>query len=854
MQVLDLCGRWEYMTDPDGSLTAADFCPMGEFSLPGSTCENGIGKKQEYYPAFSPEAVRAPRERYEYVGVLWLRKSVDIPARFADGITTVFFERVNICSELFFDGVRVGRRTLSLSTPHVYDVSRVISPGKHTLTLRIDNRDAVNFGDMASGYSIDTQGLWCGAVGKIELRRSPVFRIERADVYPCEGGARVTVLLGSDIVHPSDRRAVTVTLTVTDDSGAPVCTEKFARTLYNKLQPESFELRFDAPEWDEFTPALLTLYVDASFDTESGTVTDEASVRFGNRRIEARGKTVTLNGRPLSLRGTIDCAQYPITGYPPLDISVWRRNFKTLKSYGLNHVRFHAWCPPECAFSAADEVGIYVLVEMPLWINADIAGLDYGDDAMHDIFYPCEARRISREYGNHPSFIMFSNGNETMGNMALLAEITTMMKALDPRRLYTATSNFDHPALPGDDYLSASEIGGRPVRIQNLHDRVTEDTALDYSDVTESAPLPVVTFEVGQYCSFPDVDVAKKYTGAMLPVNFDAIKKNMLSHGVYERLSEYVSASGRLAARLYKEDIEAALRTPGLFGFELLSLTDYTGQSTATVGMLDVFFESKGFITPEEFSRFCSHKVPLLRARRIFKNTETLSASFELYDFGKSPTEDPVFTLTVRDGERTVYKTETRERDVSLPLGGIASPTMLSVTLAAAGRENSWRIFVFPELKAEDVPAVKIVSDRDALDRIVKAGGSAVVAPELFSGVVRGSFIPVFWSPVHFPTTRPSGVVINRSHPLLSSFPTEDIPDYQWKTLLDGCRCADISRLDARPIVEFVPNFVDCTPRSPLFEVSVGGARLLVCGFDLSRGDIATRWIKKSIGEYMRTI
>ena len=86
-----------------------------------------------------------------------------------------------------------------------------------------------------------------------------------------------------------------------------------------------------------------------------------------------------------------------------------------------------------------------------------------------------------------------------------------------------------------------------------------------------------------QYCPTSNEIIG---TGNILPVNLDAIKKFMIEKNVYHKLNDYIKASGDLAVKLYKEDIEAALRTKDFGGFELLSLSDYTGQSTATVGIL----------------------------------------------------------------------------------------------------------------------------------------------------------------------------------------------------------------------------------------------------------------------------
>ena len=68
----------------------------------------------------------------------------------------------------------------------------------------------------------------------------------------------------------------------------------------------------------------------------------------------------------------------------------------------------------------------------------------------------------------------------------------------------------------------------------------------------------------------------------------------------------FLLASGKLQTLCYKADIEAALRTPKFGGFQLLGLNDFPGQGTALVGSLDVFWEEKGYVSPEEYSRFCN--------------------------------------------------------------------------------------------------------------------------------------------------------------------------------------------------------------------------------------------------------
>ena len=854
MKILDLSGVWSYRTDYDDVGIKKEYYneqfELGGFMLPGSACSNGIGKKQEYYRELSKEAVRAPRERYEYIAPLWLQREVDIPKEFEGKYIRIFFERVNIASELWIDGERIGRQIIELSAPHIYNLTGKLTAGKHILTLRIDNRNLLNIDTMASGYSIDTQGYWNGIIGRIELQCENIFHLENIQVYPKENGIDVRLIEINDVHSPFEQRNAQIELSVTTPDGRNLGVKCFSRKLFNSRQVEYLSYEIDDIEyWDEFNPALYMLNVRLACE---GYV-DEKSVRFGMRWIRTENRNILLNNRPIALRGTIDCAIYPMTGYPPTDIEVWRKNFRIIKSYGLNHVRFHAWCPPENAFCAADELGLYISVEMPLWLNLDVCALELGEDSAHRMYYMQEAVTISKNYGNHPSFIMFSNGNENMGDFELLEDITIQVKAYDKRRIYTLTSNFDHPILPCEDYLCAYEAGGHKVRIQDIQDIVAKSTDIDYSMAVSSVPVPIISFEIGQYCVYPDVDVIEKYTGNMMPVNFDVIKKEMIKKGVYHKLNDYIKASGNLAVKLYKEDIEAALRTKDFGGFELLSLCDYTGQSTATVGILDVFFDSKGLVTPEQFRQFCGCVVPLLRAKRIFKNTETIKMELDLYDYGQYKIKNPMFDLKIYDNGEIFYQTKTVKRKISIPLNSIKKSSQLKVTLSVGNYTNSWNIYVFADSMINT--SVRIIKKAEELKDIIKNGGRAIVTADCVKNLIEGSFIPVFWSPVHFPSQKPCGAIIDASHPIFESFPTEKYPDYQWKMLLDKSKGVDISYFgkDFKPIVEMVPNFVDNTPSSPLFEAKVGNANLLFCGFDLSLEDVSSKQLIASVCSYVES-
>ncbi|GAH05070.1 unnamed protein product, partial [marine sediment metagenome] len=110
---------------------------------------------------------------------------------------------------------------------------------------------------------------------------------------------------------------------------------------------------------------------------------------------------------------------------------------KIAKSYGINHYRFHSCTPPKAAFEAADRVGIYMQPELYHF------GTNLGKKPGATEYNLEEGLRILETYGNHPSFVMFTLGNEMRGSREIRAELLRKFRAFDDSRLYAQASNYD---------------------------------------------------------------------------------------------------------------------------------------------------------------------------------------------------------------------------------------------------------------------------------------------------------------------------------------------------------------------------------------------------------------------------
>ena len=160
----------------------------------------------------------------------------------------------------------------------------------------------------------------------------------------------------------------------------------------------------------------------------------------------------------------------------------------------------------------------------------------------------------------------------------------------------------------------------------------------------------MISHEIGQWCVYPNFDEMKKYTGLLKARNFEIFREQLDRNGMLHQARDFLMASGKLQALLYKEDIESALRTPGFGGFQLLDLHDFPGQGTALVGVLDPFWDSKPYITPQEYHRFCGPIVPLARLeRRIFESGDVLKTRIDIAHFGPADLKDVTPAWTLRD-------------------------------------------------------------------------------------------------------------------------------------------------------------------------------------------------------------
>ena len=896
-ETLPLAGEWRFALDRNDTGTNQSWFAKNlpdRIQLPGILEAQGYGDeistqtpwvlslydhfwflRADYAADTNAGSVKVPflcQPLRHYLGTAWYQRDFDLPADWKNRRIVLFLERPRWKSTVWLDDREIGS-DISLCTPHEYDFG-LVATGRHRLTIRLDNRMILPYRPDAHSVSDSLDNAWNGIVGKIELRATPPVWIDDVQVYPNAATHSITVkgTLGNDT-----RRTVTNLLVLkiisnaAGGGGKPQTLSVVSSSRWTTFETE-VSSTYPVKTWDEFNPQLYELTVtNRSADVSGQTEGENRNVTFGFRDLHTEGSQFILNGRPVFLRGTHFGGDFPLTGYPPTDVDSWRKIFLTCKSYGLNHMRFHSWCPPEAAFEAADETGVYLQIECGMW--NEITG-----GAMENMLY-AETDRIIKSYGNHPSFMLLSASNEAHGRwQEVLPQWVKHFRGEDGRRLYTPDTGWaliDSPGQPlngGADYLAVGRIGSGRVRGEGGW------FGRDFGDSIAGVNAPVVAHEVGQWVAYPDFDVIRKFTGFMQPGNFEIFRDSAAAHGLLAQNRDFARASGRFLLACYKEEIEANLRTPGLAGFQLLDLHDYTGQGTALVGVLDPFWQSKGYTTPEEFREFCAPVVPLARlTQRVFTTANKLETDVEAANFGPEPLTNAITDWRILDASsNTVSEGHFATTNIAIgknialghlstDLSKFTAPGAYSLAIEITPSlvdgtrppHNAWNFWVYPAAISDSTPPDVLVTRSWAeATAALAAGGRVLFQPRLADldwSSPPLARVPVFWNALMGPTwSRMLGLWCDVQHPALAEFPTEANCDWQWAELVRNARAVNLDRLPRglTPIVSAIDDWNRNYKLGVIFEAKVGNGKLLVCTIELDARPGAQQ-LRRSLLDYM---
>ena len=901
--VLSLSGKWKFALDSSNTgVVSKWFNTVLEDSilLPGTTDEARKGTKNQKSSLGTLSRV------YSYYGAAWYQREVEIPQNWKDKHITFSMERTKT-STVWIDDREIDSDQ-SLTTAHVYDLSRVLTPGKHVLTVRINNREKPPVGDPHQ-ISDQTQTNWNGILGEIQLKATDRVWMDDIQIYPDlkNHSVQLKIRLGSMSGFPERGKFTISGSTWNTRSPQTLDPASFISSIdTGGLAILTYDVGKDMQLWDEFSPSLYKFNIRFEGSVGKKLYRDQKELSTGLKEFKTKGTQFVINGKTTFLRGKHDACVFPLTGYAPMVVDEWVRVLRIAKSYGINHYRFHTWTPPKAAFEAADIVGIYMQPELPIWgaIGANEARRQGDVEQRTDTspvqqrtkFLLAEGQRILKSFGNNASFVMFALGNELGGNRDVMAELIKQFRDLDPRPLYAqGSNNFLHkPRLsPGDDYWTTTVTGGSyspgkysqdgkslgvrasyPVHTEGHINNVLAGTTHNYSLGIKDVSVPVIGHEVGQFQVFPNFKEISKYTGVVQARNFEVFRERLKTAGMLDQAEDFFRASGALTVLCYREEIETAIRTPGFGGFQLLDLQDFPGQGTALVGILDAFMDSKGLVEPAKWREFCSETVPLVKMMSfVWTNAEAFTAEAEVANYGPNSINGASVSWVLTDSNGKTHSKGSlpsgnisqggisKLGNIEINLQNVKAPVSMTLKLQVNDFSNSYPIWIYPVLPQVNTKGVTVTRVLDnAAKKSLDKGKSVLLILDSASIVksVPGAFQTDFWCYPMFKKYSPPGtlgILTNPAHGVFSSFPTESHSNWQWWRMVKYSPVMVLDSLPSefRPIIQVVDNFERNQKLGLLFEARVGKGRLVVSSIDLTKDSPEIRSLFSSIVNYMKS-
>jgi hypothetical protein len=850
---LDLNGTWQFELD------AKDVGEREGWHVPGRALKSSI----RVPGAWQAQGFGDPSGnlRHHYTGKAWYKRTVAVPPDWNGRRVTLTIAGAMRFTTAFVNGEPVGSRE-SLNAPLQFDVSRQLRAGQaNTIALLISNpATAVTEAPHSQDATQPTGMLnyianWGGIYGRVELVSTEQAWIDDVLIVPdiVAGIATFRVRVRSQETGPPYRARLEANIGGSRNTADVEIVPGSDATADVKVGVPGAVL------WSPDRPHLYTATISL---LKGNREHDRVTERFGMREIATSGRVLLLNGKPLYLRGYGDDNIEVLDGFPPASKEVYLQRLRLAKSFGFNAMRFHSMTPVRELFEAADEVGMFVMAELPVSYTQYF--LPFRN------FLREELRGILLSRRNHPSFLSLAFGNEfNLGwikepprkqeFLDTVAEFYRLAKSIDPRRLI----------LSNDGYIM------RPTDMISTFRETVDDA-------------PAVRHEFGAYyCSLPDPSLIDKFTGVIVPAWLVAKKAWVEANGLGEAYPAYVKNSQRLQHFGRKYQIERARRNEHFTGYHYWLIVDFpggTGEGDSwEEGWFDYFWNPKG-TTPEQGREINTAVLPMITAdvgrRTLWAGTPS-QIELLVSNYGENTIRDGFASWQLLSGGTVIA--ESRLPIKEAPLGKISSIGRITIDAipddsarkldlhveikdGERAYRNRWTFWSFPRdglLKQSARRAVSTVrsgnlrriypflgNDRGQLAnadllitstltqddlRFLEAGGRVLLIAdrEQFGRSGDANFFPASGGAM--------GTVVGE-HPALRGFPHDGLCDLQFYNLIEGAHSFSIDRFprELQPIVgsirttsSFLSKQKNLSRTGYVFEARVGHGKLLVSALRL---------------------
>lgn len=566
-------------------------------------------------------------------------------------------------------------------------------------------------------------------------------------------------------------------LSITDAAGAGVAVPVIKQSA---LDTGGAVIVLDAGMLSVWTPENPVLYF---LKTESETV------RFGYNDIIPCADKILVNGAPFYFRGYIRgivAHDHPnLTGLSEREF--YRRNILQARKYGFNLVRFHSTIPDEEFVNQADELGLFVHIEVGYNYEYDDKGNK--NKIVMDVD---RWRNAIVQFRNHPSLAIFCLGNEmhNSGSMPEVHEMYRIGRELAPHKLIMDNAGWGEFDRDSADIFAQHiayyfpfkqhremfnldfcwEMNGSMYRSQLSEQKSITHGAMNIRRVLNPV-RPVIAHECIHYTDIPDyAALNREFDHFCLSAGAEYLEKNHIQKPRYmtelpaliaakkleEKMPDYILASQHFKKVGMKIYLERLRSSNELCGYEMLQFSDCLKYENKN-GIVDCFDNDK-FIDAGWFSNFNSDRVILADfPKENFAEGEEFSITVYLSNFCNSAPERCTLKLYLASAGKTAellytgdnfMPVEGLSRLIEMQLqmkcaDGIPVAYTLEAEFSGSSRQwrNQWQFWVYPSSALPVMPEMR-VTEKELENFLRRAGSDACLDRNIvFTDVLNDSVL-----------------------------------------------------------------------------------------------------------------
>ena len=351
------------------------------------------------------------------------KTTFQIPSSWKDKQVSIVFEGVMTDTDVLINGKSAGETHQGGFNRFSYDITDLIKTGKNDLHVEVSKESSD-----ASVSNAERKADWWifgGIYRPVYLEVKPAINIERIAVDAKADGSFYADIFTTPL---EDGYTVKANISPVKDNKEQINRAQQSATLKAGTE-HAVRFKWDNIEvWNTETPNLYVLTLEL-VDKNNNTV-HVSKERIGFRTVEFRAKDgLYVNGTKVVLKGINRHSFHPDGGRTTSkEISIM--DGKLIKEMNINAVRFH-YAPDKHFMDVCDSLGIFVISELAGWQTA------YNTKTGSKLLKSLVTRDV-----NHPSILIWSNGNEGGFNY----DLTSMYAKYDPQKRHVihAWADFDN--------------------------------------------------------------------------------------------------------------------------------------------------------------------------------------------------------------------------------------------------------------------------------------------------------------------------------------------------------------------------------------------------------------------------